>query len=83
MASENEQDKLLKRINELAKKNKSEGLTAEEKKEREKLRQQYLANFRAAFKSNLEHTKFVDKEGNDVTPEKLRKIQRESGLRKD
>lgn len=83
MASENEQDKLLKRINELAKKNKNEGLTAEEKKEREKLRQQYLANFRAAFKSNLEHTKFVDKEGHDVTPEKLRKIQRESGLRKD
>lgn len=83
MAKDNEQDKLLKRINELAKKNKNEGLTAEEKKEREKLRQQYLANFRAAFKANLEHTKFVDKEGKDITPDKLREIQRKNGLRKD
>lgn len=83
MEKENEQDKLLKRINELAKKNKAEGLTADEKKEREQLRQQYLANFRAAFRSNLEHTKFYNQEGKEVTPEKLRQAQRKSGLRKD
>lgn len=79
----NEQDKLLKRINELAKKNKTAGLTTAEKKEREKLRNEYLANFRAAFKSSLEHTRIYNDEGKEVTPEKLKEAQRKSGLRKD
>lgn len=83
MAEENEQDKLLKRINELAHKNKNEGLTEEEKVERKKLRDQYLKNFREAFRSRIESTKVIDEKGNDVTPEKLKKIQREKGLRKD
>lgn len=83
MAEENEQDRLLKRINELAHKNKSEGLTEAEKKERQRLRNEYLKNFREAFRQRLEQTKFVDKSGNDITPEKLREIQRKRGLRKD
>ena len=83
MAEENEQDKLLKRINELAHKNKSEGLTEEEKIERKKLRDEYLKNFREAFKSKIEMTQIFDKNGKEVTPEKIKEIQRKQGLRDD
>lgn len=83
MAEENEQDRLLKRINELAHKNKAEGLTEAEKKERKRLRDQYLKNFREAFRQRLEQTKFVDESGRDITPEKLREAQRKRRLRKD
>lgn len=81
LAAENEQDHLLKRINELAKKNKSEGLTAEEKAERKKLRDEYLKNFREAFRSNVEHMRIYDKQGKEVTPKKLQDVQRKKGLR--
>lgn len=54
--------KKLDRINELAKKNKNEGLTEEEKKEREILRQEYLTNFRAHFRSRLDQVKVVSPE---------------------
>lgn len=83
MAEENEQDKLLKKINALAHKNKETGLTEAEKKERQRLREQYLKNFREGLRQRLESTKFVDKDGNDITPEKIKKVQRERGLRKD
>ena len=83
MAEENEQDKLLKRINELAHKNKSEGLTEEEKIERKKLRDEYLKNFREAFKSKIEMTQIFDKNGKEVTPEKIKEIHRNKGLRDD
>ena len=83
MAEENEQDKLLKRINELAHKNTSEGLTEEEKIERKKLRDEYLKNFREAFKSKIEMTQIFDKNGKEVTPEKIKEIQRKKGLRDD
>lgn len=83
MTEENEQDKLLKRINELAHKNKAEGLTEEEKKERKKLRDQYLKNFREAFRSKLEMTQIYDKNGKEVTPETIKQIQRKKGLRDD
>ena len=48
-------EKIIKRINELARKQKSVGLTTEEKQEQQKLRQQYLAEFRAGFKKRLEN----------------------------
>ncbi|HJF54013.1 MAG TPA: DUF896 domain-containing protein [Limosilactobacillus coleohominis] len=83
MAEENEQDKLLKRINELAHKNKVEGLTEEEKAERKKLRDKYLKNFREAFRSKIEMTQIFDKSGKEVTPEKVKEIQRKKGLRDD
>jgi uncharacterized protein YnzC (UPF0291/DUF896 family) len=54
--------KKLDRINELAKKNKNEGLTEEETKEREKLRGEYLENFRAHFRSRLDTVKVVSPE---------------------
>ncbi|MGL6107661.1 DUF896 domain-containing protein [Romboutsia sp.] len=54
--------KKLDRINELAKKNKSEGLTEAELQEREVLRKEYLENFRAHFKSRLDSVKVVSPE---------------------
>ncbi len=55
----------LNRINELAKKNKEEGLTEAELKEREELRKEYLEHFRGHFKSRLENIKVVSKEEYD------------------
>ena len=66
------------RINELAKKKKTEGLTAEEKVA--KLREEYIEGYRRAVRHHVEGIKIVDEEGNDVTPEKLRQVQREKGL---
>lgn len=74
------QDKL-KRINELAKKKKNEGLTKEEAKEQSQLRSEYLASFRDSFKEQIEHTKVIDPEGNDVTPDKLKDIQKKNRTR--
>lgn len=54
--------KKLDRINELAKKNKAEGLSAEELAEREVLRKDYLAHFRSHFKSRLDNIKVVSPE---------------------
>lgn len=54
--------KKLDRINELAKKNKNEGLTAEEIAERDVLRKEYLENFRAHFRSRLDNVKVVSPE---------------------
>lgn len=73
----------LKRISELGRKKKAEGLTAAETKEQETLREEYLKNFRRAFKKNVEGIKVVDPEGNDLTSEKVKEIQRENGLRSE
>lgn len=83
MTESKEQDELLKRINELAHKNKDEGLTAEETKERARLRKQYLKNFREAMRSNIEMMRIYDDNGKEVTPEKVREVQRKKGLRDD
>ncbi|MFV0516807.1 MAG: DUF896 domain-containing protein [Aminipila sp.] len=48
------------RINELARKAKSEGLTELEKEEQQILRKEYLANFRENFIGQLENIKFVE-----------------------
>ncbi|MCD8914769.1 MULTISPECIES: DUF896 domain-containing protein [Staphylococcus] len=72
----------INRINELSKKKKAEGLTKEEAKERAELHQKYLETFREGFKQQIENTKVLDPEGNDVTPEKLKQVQREQNKRK-
>ena len=52
------------RINELAKKAKSEkGLTEEETLERALLREEYIAAFRENLRSQLENIEFVEKDG--------------------
>ena len=50
------------RINALAKKSKSVGLTPEEKEEQAILRKEFLEDFRAGFKQQLDRIEFVDEE---------------------
>lgn len=73
------QDKL-DRINVLARKKRAEGLTDEEKKEQKKLREEYIEAFRSGMRNSIEGMKIVDEEGNDLTPNKLKEIQKEKGL---
>ena len=56
-------DELIKRINELAKKKKSAGLTKEEAEEQIELRQQYLDKFREGFKQRLENIDVATPDG--------------------
>ena len=72
--------KKIERINELARKKKTVGLTPVEQEEQLLLRQEYLEAFRGGMRKHIEGLKVVDDEGNDVTPEKLKQIQREKGL---
>jgi uncharacterized protein YnzC (UPF0291/DUF896 family) len=50
----------LDRINELAHKSKTEGLTDEEKEEQKILRQEFIAEIRADVKASLESIEIVD-----------------------
>ena len=63
-------DEVIARINELAKKAKSEGLTPEETVERDKLRRIYIDSVKASLTSQLENTYIVDPDG---TKHKLNK----------
>ncbi|WP_151736292.1 DUF896 domain-containing protein ['Paenibacillus yunnanensis' Narsing Rao et al. 2020] len=55
-------DELVARINELARKQKSGGLSEEEVAERAKLREVYLGNIRKNFRAQLDSIEVVDKE---------------------
>ncbi|WP_164668903.1 DUF896 domain-containing protein [Virgibacillus doumboii] len=67
--------KKLERINELAHKSKNGGLTDKEKEEQKELRQEYLKNVRKSFKNQFKSMTVMDREGNDVTPKKVRELQ--------
>lgn len=54
---------LTDRINELARKEKTVGLTAEEKAEQAKLRDEFRAAFRKNFAAQLENTEIVVADG--------------------
>lgn len=64
--------KLIDRINVLARKKKAEGLTEQEAAEQQALRKEYIKQFRAGFEQQLTSIKVVDEEGNDITPEKIK-----------
>ncbi|MEK5257843.1 DUF896 domain-containing protein [Paenibacillus sp. FSL L8-0644] len=66
---------ILERINQLAKKAKEIGLTEIEKMEQTDLRKEYLQIFRGSVQSILLNATIYDPNGDDVTPEKLRKEQ--------
>ena len=71
---ENKMDKLVKRINELAHKNKTQGLTDEELKERDALRKEYIAEFKKGMKKNIMDNLYImDKDGNKVKVEPKKK----------
>ncbi len=56
-------DEKIKRINELAHKQKSEGLTDEEKAEQYKLRREYIDSFKNSLIGQLENTYIVSPDG--------------------
>ncbi len=58
------EQRLIDRINELARKSKAEGLTETEKAEQQKLRDAYRQAFRQSLQSQLDHTYVVDEKGN-------------------
>ncbi len=53
----------IERINQLARKAKSEGLTAEEKAEQQKLRDEYRADFRASLVGQLDRVYIQESDG--------------------
>ncbi|NEU26498.1 DUF896 domain-containing protein [Paenibacillus polymyxa] len=66
---------ILERINQLANKAKDVGLTEIEKTEQMDLRKEYLQIFRGSVQSILLNATIYDPNGDDVTPEKLRREQ--------
>ena len=64
-----EQNKI-DRINELAKKAKTEELTPEEKAEQKKLREEYILEFRAGMRGILDNTYIQYPDGTKVKVEK-------------
>lgn len=60
----------IERLNYLARKAKTEGLTDEEKDEQQKLRREYIGSVVGNLRSQLDNTYIVDKDGNK---EKLKK----------
>lgn len=59
------EQKKIDRINELAKKSQTVGLTDEEKAEQKALRAEYIAEWRLGVTQTLENTYIVDDKGNE------------------
>ncbi len=76
-------EKKLARINDLAKKAKTEdGLTKKEKAEQDTLRKEYLQNIRSSFTNQITTMTVIDPEGNDVTPDKVKQLKKENKNKK-
>lgn len=65
-------DDMIKRINELAKKKKEQGLTADEQAEQKELYKKYLKNFRQNFEKQLDNTDVEYPDGRVVPFKKMR-----------
>ena len=63
-------EKLIKRINELAKKSREEGLSDAEKAEQATLRQEYIKKFRQGMENTLSNVYIMDENGNKRKVEK-------------
>ena len=63
-------DEQIKRINELYKKAKEDGLTEEEKQEQQMLRNEYIASFRANLRGTLDRIEIVHPDGTKTKLEK-------------
>ena len=63
-------DLKIARINELYHKSKAEGLTEEEKKEQQKLRQEYIAAIRGNMRATLDNVSIKNPDGT-ITPLKI------------
>lgn len=63
-------DEKIQRINYLAKKAKSEGLTEDEKAEQQQLRKEYIAEWRQGVVQVLDNTYVMDENGNKRKLEK-------------
>ncbi|MDO5478792.1 MAG: DUF896 domain-containing protein [Clostridia bacterium] len=59
-------DEKILRINELSKKAKTVGLTEEEKAEQKRLRDEYIAGFRASLQRELDNTYIKNPDGSVV-----------------
>ena len=66
------------RINELAKKKKTTGLTPEEADEQQRLRREYIDEFKGSLKSQLDDIRVVDEEGNKLTAKEFNIKRREN-----
>ena len=73
-------DELIKRINELAAKNRATGLTDEELAERAVLRAEYIRRFRESLTASLESVRYI---GDDGREHKLKKRQQSTDERED
>lgn len=76
-------DELISQINELANKSKTKELSEAERKKQKKLREEYLDLIRGQVKDQLASVKVVDEEGQDVTPDKLKKLKQNKNIGKD
>jgi uncharacterized protein YnzC (UPF0291/DUF896 family) len=70
----------LARINDLANKAKKTGLSLEEAKEQSKLRKEYLEVFRSSMLNTITNVKIIDPLGDDVTPDKIKKLKEKKKL---
>ncbi|WP_336773709.1 DUF896 domain-containing protein [Paenibacillus sp. MMO-58] len=62
---------ILGRINELSRKQHTEGLNEQEKKEQAELRKEYIQQIRGQVHDMLLGVSIIDENGYDVTPKKL------------
>jgi len=56
-------EKLIERINDLAKKSKEEGLTEEEKSEQQKLRREYINVIKKNLRAELNNISIIEEDG--------------------
>jgi len=61
---------LIGRINELARKSRTAGLSSDEKEEQARLRAEYIAKFRQGMETALSNVYIVDEKGNKKKVEK-------------